>query len=74
MREKKVFDIHVHAYETPGQGTNYATEGAEHAKNHYVNYTNELIASMDRHGIAQAALNPAFTTFEEILRQRLSAP
>lgn len=66
VQAKKVFDIHVHAYETPGQGHNYREAGAEHAKDHYVNYVNELIASMDRHGVARAALNPAFTTFEEV--------
>jgi predicted TIM-barrel fold metal-dependent hydrolase len=66
VKEKKVFDLHVHSYETPHQGHNYRDAGAEHAKDHYVNYVNELIASMDRHGVAQCALNPAFTTFEEV--------
>src|SRR5690606_3232156 len=55
-----------HAYETPGQGHNYREAGAEHAKDHYVNYVNELVTSMDRHGVTRAALNPAFTTFEEV--------
>jgi hypothetical protein len=66
VRERKVFDIHVHAYETPAQGRNYRDAGAEHARNRYVNYVNQLIASMDQHGVAKAALNPAFTTFEEV--------
>jgi predicted TIM-barrel fold metal-dependent hydrolase len=66
VKEKKVFDLHVHGFETPEQGTNYRESGAEHAKGKFVNYVNELIASMDRHGIAMAALNPAFTTFEEV--------
>lgn len=66
VQERKVFDIHVHAYETPEQGHNYRDAGAMHARDHYVNYVNELIASMDRHGVAKAALNPAFTTFEEV--------
>jgi hypothetical protein len=66
VREKKVFDIHVHAYETPEQGHNYETSGQQHAKDIWRNYVNELVASMDRHGVALAALNPAFTTFEEV--------
>jgi hypothetical protein len=66
VREKKVFDVHVHAYETPEQGHNYETSGQQHAKDEWRNYVNELVASMDRHGIALAALNPAFTSFEEV--------
>jgi hypothetical protein len=68
VQAKKVFDIHVHGYETPAQGHNYATEGAEHVKDVWTNYVNELIASMDRYGIAMAALNPAFDTFETIVK------
>jgi predicted TIM-barrel fold metal-dependent hydrolase len=64
--EKKVFDLHVHAFETPVQGHNYGEESKIHAKDDYVNYVDRLIASMDRHGVATAALNPAFTTFEEV--------
>lgn len=66
VQEKRVFDVHVHAYETPEQGHDYATSGQMHAKDEWRNYANELVASMDRHGIALAALNPAFTSFEEI--------
>ena len=66
VREKKVFDLHVHAWETPVQGHNYEEESKIHAKDDYVNYVDRLIASMDRHGVAMAALNPAFTTFEEV--------
>jgi predicted TIM-barrel fold metal-dependent hydrolase len=69
VQAKKVFDMHVHCYETPKQGHNYATEGAEHVRDVWTNYVNELIASMDRHGIAQAALNPAFTTFEIVYKE-----
>jgi hypothetical protein len=68
VRGKKVFDIHIHSYETPKQGNNYATEGAEHYRDVWTNYTDELIASMDRYGIAMGALNPAFTTFEEVVK------
>jgi predicted TIM-barrel fold metal-dependent hydrolase len=66
VREKKVFDMHVHAYETPVQGSNYVEENEIHARDDYVNYVDQLVASMDRHGIQMAALNPAFTTFEEV--------
>jgi predicted TIM-barrel fold metal-dependent hydrolase len=66
VRERKVFDIHVHSYETPRQGSNYAESGAQHARDEWHDYTSELIASMDRHGVAKAALNPAFTSYEEI--------
>jgi hypothetical protein len=68
VQARKVFDIHVHCYETPVQGHNYATEGAEHTRDVWTNYVNELIGSMDRYGVALAALNPAFTTFEEIVK------
>jgi predicted TIM-barrel fold metal-dependent hydrolase len=68
VQGKKVFDIHVHCYETPKQGSNYALEGAEHARDVWTNYVNELIGSMDRYGVALAALNPAFTTFEEVVK------
>ena len=66
VKEGKVFDMHVHAYETPTQGSNYAEENLVHARDDYVNYVEQLVASMDRHGIAMAALNPAFTTFERV--------
>lgn len=68
VKAKKVFDVHVHCYETPLQGSNYAETGVQHHRDVWKNYVNELIASMDRHGVALAALNPAFTDFEEIYK------
>src|ERR1035437_6535519 len=57
VKEKKVFDIHCHVYETPVQGHNYKDEGHMHDLDKWQDYTAEFIASMDRHGIAQAAMN-----------------
>jgi predicted TIM-barrel fold metal-dependent hydrolase len=65
VQQKKVFDIHVHGWETPKQGSNYMDEGHMHELG-FVDYTNQLIASMDHHGVAMAALNPAFTTYDEV--------
>lgn len=68
VQQKKVFDIHVHSYETPKQGNNFLDEGKEHARDEWKDYTDQLIASMDRHGIALAALNPAFTDYEHVVQ------
>jgi predicted TIM-barrel fold metal-dependent hydrolase len=64
VKEKKVFDFHTHAWETPVQGKNYAEEKRMHDLDQWKDYTPQLIASMDKHGVAQAALSPAFVTFE----------
>jgi predicted TIM-barrel fold metal-dependent hydrolase len=69
VQQKKVFDMHTHGWETPKQGHDYRSEGQEHARDVFVNYADQLIASMDRHGIALAALNPAFTTYEQVRDQ-----
>ena len=68
VKEKKVFDIHCHTYETPLQGQNYKEEGHMHDIDKWQDYTNELLASMDRHGIAQAAMNPAFEVYEVVVK------
>ena len=69
VKEKRVFDIHVHCFETVEQGTNYAETAEHHRRDRWRNYVKELIASMDRHGVAVAALNPAFTDFEKIYEE-----
>jgi predicted TIM-barrel fold metal-dependent hydrolase len=67
VKEKKVFDFHTHTWETPVQGKNYTEEKAMHDKDEWKDYTEALIASMDKHGVAQAALSPAFVTFERYM-------
>jgi predicted TIM-barrel fold metal-dependent hydrolase len=64
VREKKVFDFHTHAWETPVQGKNYAEEKHMHDIDQWKDYTPQLVASMDAHGVAQAALSPAFVPWE----------
>jgi hypothetical protein len=64
-KEKKVFDIQCHAYGSPAQDPN--VKGRTHNVGKWQDHTNELIAAMDRHGIAQAALNPAYETYETIV-------
>jgi len=64
VKEKKVFDFHTHSWETPVQGKNYTEEQHMHAIDKWKDYTPQLIASMNEHGVAQAALSPAFVPFE----------
>jgi predicted TIM-barrel fold metal-dependent hydrolase len=64
VREKKVFDFHTHCWETPVQGKNYTEEKHMHDIDQWTDYTPQLVASMDRHGVKQAALSPAFVPFE----------
>jgi predicted TIM-barrel fold metal-dependent hydrolase len=65
VKEKKVIDFHSHCWETPYQGKTYADERAAHNKEDFKDYTEDLIASMDRCGVAQAALSPAFIPWEK---------
>jgi predicted TIM-barrel fold metal-dependent hydrolase len=67
VKEKKVFDFHTHTWETPVQGKNYTEEKHMHDIDEWKDYTQQLIASMDEHGVAQAALSPAFVTYERYL-------
>ena len=67
VEEKKVFDYHTHSWETPVQGNNYTEEKRMHDLDQWKEYTPELVASMDAHGVAQAALSPAFVTFERYI-------
>ena len=64
VKEKKVFDFHTHSWETPVQGKNYTEEKHMHDIDQWKDYTPQLIGSMDKHGVAQAALSPAFVPFE----------
>jgi len=73
VKEKKVIDAHVHSYETPAQGHNYKEAGHMHELHQWKDYTDDMIASMDRHGIAQCALIPAFVTYETVLETSFKA-
>jgi hypothetical protein len=68
VQEKKVFDIHCHASATPVQGHNYKEDAHQHDLGKWQDYTNELIAAMDQHGIAQAAMNPGPETYETVVK------
>lgn len=68
VKEKKVFDFHTHTWETPVQGKNYTEEKHMHDIDQWKDYTDQLIASMDKHGVAQAALSPAFVPYETYLQ------
>jgi predicted TIM-barrel fold metal-dependent hydrolase len=63
--EKQVIDTHCHPYETRYQGADSATEQAQHAENDWVDFSDQMIASMDFFGIGFAVCNPAFETFEK---------
>jgi predicted TIM-barrel fold metal-dependent hydrolase len=65
VKEKKVIDFHTHCWETPYQGKTYADERAAHNEEDFKDYTEDLISSMDRLGVAQAALSPAFIPWEK---------
>jgi len=65
VKEKKVIDFHTHCWETPFQGRTYAEERKAHDLGDFKDYTEDLIFSMDRLGISQAALSPAFVPFEK---------
>jgi predicted TIM-barrel fold metal-dependent hydrolase len=63
--EKQVIDCHCHPYETRVQGADSAAEQAQHAHNDWVDFSDQMIASMDHFGIGFAVCNPAFETFEK---------
>lgn len=64
VQEKKVIDIHTHCWETPVQGNNYKEEGHIRDLDQFKEMTDDLIASMDKHGIARACLTADFVPFE----------
>jgi predicted TIM-barrel fold metal-dependent hydrolase len=67
VQEKRVIDMHHHAYETPTQGRTYFEQGDRHKKKDYVDFSDGAIRSFDRHGIAKACLIPAFVPFEQVV-------
>jgi predicted TIM-barrel fold metal-dependent hydrolase len=73
VKEKKVIDVHTHPYETPTQGHNYAEETRVHALDQWKDYSDALVGSMDRHGIAGAVLTSAFVTYEQVLATSFKA-
>jgi predicted TIM-barrel fold metal-dependent hydrolase len=64
VQEKKVFDFHFHAFETPTQGSTYRSEGTMHEADKWTDYTEACVADMDRHGVARGALSPVFVGYE----------
>ncbi|HEX4037599.1 MAG TPA: amidohydrolase family protein [Acidobacteriaceae bacterium] len=66
MKAKRVIDLDCHAYETPVQGHTYKDEHHMHALGQYQDYTKELIASMDAHGLAKVALYPSLVPYEKV--------
>jgi predicted TIM-barrel fold metal-dependent hydrolase len=73
VKEKKVIDFHTHTYETPVQGTNYKEEGHMHEIDQWKDYTEDLIASMNRYGVAQACITPAFVPEEVVAETSFKA-
>lgn len=67
VKEKKVIDIHCHPLTTCEQGPDYESTGKLHAQGNYCDHSDYLVASMDRHGIAYAVVNPAWISYEKIL-------
>ncbi len=68
VKEKKVFDVHCHCIGTPVQGHRLTYKEDHQVHVPFVNYTNDLIAEMDRHGVAQAALTPSREPYETIVK------
>lgn len=55
------------------RGHTYQEAGPRHELHQWKDFTDEMIASMDRHGIAQCALIPAFVTYETVLETSFKA-
>jgi len=66
VKEKKVFDVHCHPYGSPDQDPNVKHRTQDVGK--WQDYTNELIAAMDQYGVAQAALNSTYETYETVVK------
>ncbi len=73
VKEKKVIDFHTHTYETPIQGTNYKEEAHMHDIDQWSDFTEGLIDSMNRHGVALSALTPAFVPYETVAETSFKA-
>ncbi|MEI9852477.1 MAG: amidohydrolase family protein [Sphingomonas sp.] len=67
VREKRVIDVHTHAWETRIQGKSYAETGKIHASRDYADMSDAMMASFDRHGIAKGVLCPNFVPFEQVV-------
>ena len=67
VQEKRVIDMHCHSYETRVQGRTYAETARLHASGDFIDTSDAMIRSFDRHGIALGALIPAFVPFEQVV-------
>lgn len=67
VKEKRVIDMHCHAYETRTQGRTYKETGERHASGDFIDTSDAMIASYDRHGIDKGTLIPAFVAFEQVV-------
>jgi len=65
VREKKVIDFHCHIWETATQSSSRLGTGLLHEEGHMVDFSEEMLNSMDAHGIALAALSPVFVGYEK---------
>lgn len=64
VREKKVIDFHCHCYQTLTQGSTYADSEKTHQARGYTDFSAQLVESMDRHGVARAAVSPHFIAYD----------
>lgn len=67
VQQRKVIDMHCHSYETRTQGINYAQTAERHASGDFIDTSDAMIRSFDRHGIAKGTLIPAFVPFEQVV-------
>jgi predicted TIM-barrel fold metal-dependent hydrolase len=67
VQERRVIDMHCHSYETRTQGRNYAETAQRHESGDFIDTSDGMIASFDRHGIAKGTLIPAFVPFEQVV-------
>src|SRR3990172_11301307 len=76
VQQKRVIDIASHSGEHRKEGSNYRERREEANRgDELVDFTESLVESMDRHGIAKACLTPVAPTgrmqFPEIVRSRI---
>ena len=65
VKDKKVVDIHTHIFESPVQGTTYHEENLIHLKNEWLDFSNQLVESMDRYGVAVSVVSPIWASYEQ---------
>ncbi|MBI3934307.1 MAG: amidohydrolase [Acidobacteria bacterium] len=70
VREKKVIDFHCHIWETATQSESRLGTGLLHEEGHMVDFSEQMLASMDKHGIAVAALSPVFVGYERYFNSK----